>query len=1249
MLLVISSPLATFGGSITNNFDVAHDFVANGVLGDPNWDGVYLGFGDIPNGDSGDSGIGITLLADANVSFPGYLTVETSSSDWSAAGDDGFFLWKLVSGDFDVSVESAPTWNNIGFNFAGLMARAYNSNNVGSPFNPASTNGSENWVALFRFQEFGLNEVREAINGANNERAFPDVDSDTNSTRFFRMVRLVETNFTFYWKTNAGDAWVQITNHLPANGVLTRAEFAGVPMQVGIAQAMFSPATPPVYFTDFELSGPNVTTPSAPAAPSNVSVSSPNTSGSLNVAWTPGAGSDGSVVVLRGRVGAAPPIIVNPINGRSYTNDSKYMDPTAWIAGLEQVVYAGSGSSVTVSGLGGSNNFYNVAVYSYVGSGSSTIYNTASPATNIFQGPGIVSSVSFTVNPTNIPIGGVGKATIIATYSTGDSYDVSSDPSATLNSSDPSIVLISGGVMNGIAAGSTTISASYAGSSDSRNVSVHAPVFTDNFGSDHDYITAGVQGTAWDGLFLNFGDVPGAGKGNDSAAGSTSVLNANISSNNVLSIEAAGSTWEVEGSDGPFLFKVVTGDFQASVHVNSMSIINFNDAGLMARLFDNSGTAKQGGGGGVGGTETHVNWVKVQNGGLAMRETIDSTDPAVIVNGLNASDGWLLMQRVHSTNFLFFEKANASDPWIPVPAATVTLLEAADNAPMEVGILQEMRNAADGTATLDTLMIDGDGLVPPATPPPPATSVVVALNNDLSMTYSWVAASATGDPIRSALVMRAGGPITAQPTLAQAGQIGGTGSPVSFGSGVDLGGGNWLVFATGNPASSTNVTATVKNLTPGVVYYAAVYTFIGSGGNKSFNAVLPATGATANLQDGQLISISVLPPPTVPMGGIGQLQVVGNFQGGAQVNVSPFAQLTAQDTNIVVTGDGALTGLTNGTTAVTVLYGGFTNTVNVTVRPPGFTDPFGVNHDYLLNGTTGTAWDGVYLKYGDIPESTFAADVGSQGVTTWAEANISSNNCLTVTNQNGGWENAENDGFFLWKYVQGDFQMAVHITQYDIVAYTFAGIGARAFSHGTNGVDIGAPFHLNFDGAGANGECWVNFTRFDEFGIGTYPRLNIDNAVQQSIQLNQDNGDNWLLIIRQNGTNFNFYERSVPTDPWRLTPLKTSYQVPQFAGQPMQVGIQWMTFNRGGAGQDGARFDSFMLDVVAVKPKLNVALANGKVTLSWPTAVGVTLQFTPTLSTPNWQTEPTTPVDNNGTSTVVLPASAAAEFFRLVQ
>src|SRR5205814_10611994 len=126
----------------------------------------------------------------------------------------------------------------------------------------------------------------------------------------------------------------------------------------------------------------------------------------------------------------------------------------------------------------------------------------------------------------------------------------------------------------------------------------------------------------------------------------------------------------------------------------------------------------------------------------------------------------------------------------------------------------------------------GPSITPPATPPPPATNLAVTLNTDLSLTFNWVGASASGSPIRSLLVMRAGGPITAQPTLSQAGSIGGTGSPVTFGSGVNLGGGNWMVFATGNPAASTNVTATVKGLTPGVVYYAAVYTFTGSGPNK---------------------------------------------------------------------------------------------------------------------------------------------------------------------------------------------------------------------------------------------------------------------------------------------------------------------------------------------------------------------------------------------------------------------------------
>ena len=156
-------------------------------------------------------------------------------------------------------------------------------------------------------------------------------------------------------------------------------------------------------------------------------------------------------------------------------------------------------------------------------------------------------------------------------------------------------------------------------------------------------------------------------------------------------LQAAGGSWSVAGDDGPFLFKIVTGDFQASVHV-TCGIINNNYAGIMARLFNNSRTLRQGGGGGAGGTETHVNWGNPQQGAPSARQTIDSGGTTVVA-GLNATDRWFLMVRQNSTNFLFFEKANATDPWNAVPAATMVLAEAANNAPMEVGLFQEMRNA----------------------------------------------------------------------------------------------------------------------------------------------------------------------------------------------------------------------------------------------------------------------------------------------------------------------------------------------------------------------------------------------------------------------------------------------------------------------------------------------------------------------------------------------------------------------------
>jgi hypothetical protein len=46
-----------------------------------------------------------------------------------------------------------------------------------------------------------------------------------------------------------------------------------------------------------------------------------------------------------------------------------------------------------------------------------------------------------------------------------------------------------------------------------------------------------------------------------------------------------------------------------------------------------------------------------------------------------------------------------------------------------------------------------------------------------------------------------------------------------------------------------------------------------------------------------------------------------------------------------------------------------------------------------------------------------------------------------------GWEGVENDGFLLYKYVPGDFQVAVHIVAYQALASHFPGLQASALQN----------------------------------------------------------------------------------------------------------------------------------------------------------------------------------------------------------
>ena len=82
--------------SLTDQFTTPFDYVANGILGDTNWDGVYMGFGDIPSGNAGGSGGGNTLIANTTVFGGGFLGVRSQGGDWSGPGNDGFFIYDGV-------------------------------------------------------------------------------------------------------------------------------------------------------------------------------------------------------------------------------------------------------------------------------------------------------------------------------------------------------------------------------------------------------------------------------------------------------------------------------------------------------------------------------------------------------------------------------------------------------------------------------------------------------------------------------------------------------------------------------------------------------------------------------------------------------------------------------------------------------------------------------------------------------------------------------------------------------------------------------------------------------------------------------------------------------------------------------------------------------------------------------------------------------------------------------------------------
>jgi hypothetical protein len=226
-----------------------------------------------------------------------------------------------------------------------------------------------------------------------------------------------------------------------------------------------------------------------------------------------------------------------------------------------------------------------------------------------------------------------------------------------------------------------------------------AAVFSDSFDTVHDYLVDGVEGTGWDGFL-------GTGPGQ-----TVSALNASLARPGALYMESANSFWEGAFSPvGPFLYKVVQGDFVASVRVTDFPGLpgsvsprtEHADSFLMARVADLDDA-------GPGEDFVCMHYFPTWVGN--MRRQMDNgteTEGPSTGDGFNCAR-FLQLERVGNT--FYFRRSFDGVTWTAVGDPVTR--DDMDGLAVQVGLAHSMYSAATGYVAFDDFSISGPMIVPP--------------------------------------------------------------------------------------------------------------------------------------------------------------------------------------------------------------------------------------------------------------------------------------------------------------------------------------------------------------------------------------------------------------------------------------------------------------------------------------------------------------------------------------------------------
>lgn len=252
-----------------------------------------------------------------------------------------------------------------------------------------------------------------------------------------------------------------------------------------------------------------------------------------------------------------------------------------------------------------------------------------------------------------------------------------------------------------------------------------AEVFSDNFDSARDYLVEGTEGTGWDGFI---------GRGANETVDS---LNASKDRAGALFLKSTGARWEPAFTpEGPFLYKVVPGDFIATVHVvdfagTSGATVLHNDSMLMARVanIDDAGSGED---------FVSVHYFPTWAPGNLRRSIDDGVEDeaAGTGDGFNCAK-YIQLERVGNT--FYFRRSFDGVTWTQVPSSPVTR-DDLDGLPLQVGLAQCTYNTTTGYVAFDDFTISGPNVIPPnkAYGPTPGDKATDVLR---SVIPGWAAAA----------------------------------------------------------------------------------------------------------------------------------------------------------------------------------------------------------------------------------------------------------------------------------------------------------------------------------------------------------------------------------------------------------------------------------------------------------------------------------------------------------------------------